>query len=125
MEKPQSMFNKTLNGFSIIEVVVAVTIFSILSSSIYLMISYVLSSTNIIAHDYLSEISYRSYLEKLKLNPEIANKDFEEKLITFNGELHFRVNSKSSPNPNITLTTLVTIHPLKNASYQIYWRQND
>ena len=117
--------NRILNGFSIIEVVVAVTIFSILSSSVYLMISYVLSSSNVITHDYLSEISYRSYLEKLKINPVGINKDFEEKLITFNGELHFRVNGKSSPNPNITLTTLVPIQPLKNTSYQIYWRVND
>ena len=125
MEKLQSMLNRIFIGFSIIEVVVAVTIFSILSSSIYLMISYVLSSTKIITHDYLSEISYRSYLEKLKINPVGINKDFEEKLITFNGELYFRVNSKSSPNPNITITTLVPIHPLKNARYQIYWREND
>ena len=50
------MVNNKKGGFSIIEVVISLTFFSIIASSIYLMSSFIVSSTKIISEDYISEI---------------------------------------------------------------------
>ena len=55
------------NGFTIIEVIVSITFFSIIASSIYLMSSFLISSNKVVTEEYISEIFYRSYMEKFKV----------------------------------------------------------
>ena len=62
---------KNLKGFTLLEVLVSLTFITIISSSIYLMASFLISSTESISKNYLRKLSYKSYLERLKINNEI------------------------------------------------------
>ena len=68
--RPILMRIKNLKGFTLLEVFVSLTFITIVSSSIYLMASYLISSTESISNNYLSKLSYISYLERLKIYDE-------------------------------------------------------
>ena len=79
------MNNKIQNGFTIIEVIVSITFFSILASSIYLISSFLIASNKIVSEDYISELFYRSYMERYKLKDNYKSK-FEDSLYTFSNK---------------------------------------
>ena len=47
---------KNLKGFTLLEVLVSLTYITIVSSSIYLMASYLISSTEVISNNYLRSL---------------------------------------------------------------------
>ena len=93
-------------GFSIIEVIVSVTFFSIIASSIYLMSSFLVSSNKIITEEYISEIFYRSYMERLKTSKFSIN-SFKDSIYSFNGKKNFYIKIKKTPNPNVFSINLI------------------
>ena len=100
------MVNNQKGGFSIIEVVVSLTFFSIIASSIYLMSSFIVSSNKIISEDYISEIFYRSYMERLKIK-KIPKNNFQDSIQSFNGKEIFNIKIKKTPNPNVFSINLI------------------
>ena len=113
--------NKKLKGFTVIEVIISLTFFTIISSSIYLMSSYLINSSRIISNEYLSELSYRSYLERLKKNDQITNV-FDDKINSFSGKLQFTINKQKTPNNKIFIIKLNTKSENKNKVFESYWR---
>ena len=111
---------KKIKGFTFLEVIVSLTFFTIVSSSIYLMSSYLISSTEFIANNYLSKLSYRSYLERIKVNEKIDNQS-NIKINSINGELSFSIEKSETPNNKIILLTLTPTYP-KDEPIQSYWR---
>ena len=111
---------KKIKGFTFLEVIVSLTFFTIVSSSIYLMSSYLISSTEFIANNYLSKLSYRSYLERIKVNDKIDNKS-NIKINSINGELSFSIKKSETTNKKIILLTLTPTYP-KDGPIQSYWR---
>ena len=96
------MNNKIQNGFTIIEVIVSITFFSILASSIYLISSFLIASNKIVSEDYISELFYRSYMERYKLKDNYKSK-FEDSLYTFDNKKFFKIEVSKTPNSNILL----------------------
>ena len=111
---------KKIKGFTFLEVIISLTFFTIVSSSIYLMSSYLISSTEFIANNYLSKLSYRSYLERIKVNEKIDNQS-NIKINSINGELSFSIKKSETPNKKIILLTLIPTYP-KDEPIQSYWR---
>ena len=111
---------KKIKGFTFLEVIVSLTFFTIVSSSIYLMSSYLISSTEFIANNYLAKLSYRSYLERIKVNEKIDNQS-NIKINSINGELSFSIKKSETPNNKIILLTLTPTYP-KDEPIQSYWR---
>ena len=110
-------------GFSIIEVIISVTIFSILTPSIFLMLSYLIESSNFLSKQYLSELSKRSYLERYIINSEnLIILNHSKTISTFNGFEKIKIKNKKSPNPNIRITELVSYSTLINKTIKIYQR---
>ena len=99
------MNNKIQNGFTIIEVIVSITFFSILASSIYLISSFLIASNKIVSEDYISELFYRSYMERYKLKDNYKSK-FEDSLYTFGNKKNFKIEVSKTPNSNILLIRL-------------------
>ena len=96
-----------LYGFSILEVAVSITLFTILAPSIYLMITYLMASSNSISNQYLEEMIYRSYLEKqIILNKKpIESKRYENiKLIDRNQKVFVKI--EKTPNSKILLISI-------------------
>ena len=98
--------NKT-QGFSIIEVAVSITLFTILAPSIYLMISYLIASSNSISNNYLDELIYRSYLERqvLTIKKPMESENYEN-IQLFNRNQKVIVKIQKSPNNRIYLISL-------------------
>ena len=113
--------NKILKGFTVIEVIISLSFFTIISSSIYLMSSYLINSSRIISNEYLSELSYRSYLERLKKNEQINN-IFDDEINSFSGKLHFTIKKQKTPNSKIFLIKLKPKLQEKNKVFESYWR---
>ena len=111
---------KKIKGFTFLEVIVSLTFFTIVSSSIYLMSSYLISSTEIIANNYLSKLSYRSYLERIKVKEKIDDLS-NIKINSLNGELSFSIKKSETPNNKIILLTLTPTYP-KDEPIKSYWR---
>ncbi len=98
--------NKT-QGFSIIEVAVSITLFTILAPSIYLMISYLIASSNSISTNYLDELIYRSYLERQVLSiKKPMESENHENIQLFNRNQKVIVKIQKSPNNRIYLISL-------------------
>ena len=96
--------NKT-QGFSIIEVAVSITLFTILAPSIYLMISYLIASSN--STNYLDELIYRSYLERQVLSiKKPMESENHENIQLFNRNQKVIVKIQKSPNNRIYLISL-------------------
>ena len=64
---------KNLEGFTLLEVLVSLTFITLISSSIYLMASFLISSTESISNNYLRKLSYKSYIQRLKIHDDINN----------------------------------------------------
>lgn len=111
---------KKIQGFTFLEVIVSLTFFTIVSSSIYLMSSYLISSTEFIANNYLAKLSYRSYLERIKVNEKIDNQS-NIKINSINGELSFSIEKSKTPNNKIILLTLTPTYQ-KDEPIFSYWR---
>ena len=94
------------NGFTIIEVIVSVTFFSIIASSIYLMSSFLISSNKVVTEEYISEIFYRSYMEKFKIT-KFSTNNFNDNVYSFDGKKSFNIIIKKTPNPNIFSINLI------------------
>ena len=112
---------ENLKGFTLLEVLVSLTFITIVSSSIYLMASYLISSTESISNNYLSKLSYRSYLERLKVNDEIINQN-NIKIKSFSGDLTFSIRKTNSPNKKIYLLELIPTNSPENI-IKSYWRK--
>ena len=85
------------------------------------MASYLISSTESISNNYLNKLSYRSYLERLKVNDKIKNQN-NIKIKSFSGDLTFSIRKTNSPNKKIYLLELIP----SNSSEDIiksYWRK--
>ncbi len=108
------MINNQKNGFSIIEIIVSLTFFSIIASSIYLMSSFLVSSNKIISEDYISEIFYRSYMERLKTK-KFSTNSFQDHVQSFNGKHIFNIEIKKTPNPNVFSINLMPEKKISNA----------
>ena len=121
MENLQNMNENYFKGFTIIELIVSLVFFTIISSSIYLMSSYLISSTKIISNEYLSEILYKSYLERLKINTEINDK-FEDQINSKNGYLSFQIIKVKTPNSVIFKIQLIPKSSKQNKILETYWR---
>ena len=112
---------KNLKGFTLLEVLVSLTFITIVSSSIYLMASYLISSTESISNNYLSKLSYRSYLERLKVNDEIKNQN-NIKIKSFSGNLTFSIKKTNTPNKKIYLLELMPTNSPEDI-IKSYWRK--
>ena len=112
---------KNLKGFTLLEVLVSLTFITIVSSSIYLMTSYLISSTESISNNYLSKLSYRSYLERLKVNDEIKNQN-NIKIKSFSGNLTFSIKKTNTPNKKIYLLELMPTNSPEDI-IKSYWRK--
>ena len=121
MENLQNMIKNYFKGFTILELIVSLVFFTIISSSIYLMSSYLISSTKIISNEYLSEILYKSYLERLKINTEINDK-FEDQINSKNGYLSFQIIKVKTPNSVIFKIQLIPKSSKQNKILETYWR---
>ena len=100
------------NGFTIIEVIVSVTFFSIIASSIYLMSSFLISSNKIITEEYISEIFYRSYMERFKTT-KFSSKNINDSVYSFDGKKSFNIKIKKTPNPNVLSINLIPKNQIK------------
>ena len=120
MENLQNMNENYFKGFTVIELIVSLVFFTIISSSIYLMSSYLISSTKIISNEYLSEILYKSYLERLKINSEINDK-FEDQIYSKNGYLSFQIIKVKTPNSVIFKIQLIPKSSNQNKIFETYW----
>lgn len=120
MENLQNMNENYFKGFTVIELIVSLVFFTIISSSIYLMSSYLISSTKIISNEYLSEILYKSYLERLKINSEINDK-FEDQINSKNGYLSFQIIKVKTPNSVIFKIQLIPKSSNQNKIFETYW----
>lgn len=120
MENLQNMNENYFKGFTVIELIVSLVFFTIISSSIYLMSSYLISSSKIISNEYLSEILYRSYLERLKINSEINDK-FEDQIYSKNGYLSFQIIKVKTPNSVIFKIQLIPKSSNQNKIFETYW----
>ena len=114
------MKSKNFLGFTLLEVIISLTFITIVSSSLYLMASYLISSTEVISKNYLAKLSYRSYLERLKIYEEIDNYK-NIKINSFSGELSFSIEKLKTPNTKIYLLTLIPNNSVKS-KVQSYWR---
>ena len=114
------MKSKNFLGFTLLEVLISLTFITIISSSLYLMGSYLISSTEVISKNYLAKLSYRSYLERLKIYEEIDNYK-NIKINSFSGELSFSIEKLKTPNTKIYLLTLIPNNSMKS-KVQSYWR---
>ena len=114
------MKSKNFLGFTLLEVIISLTFITIVSSSLYLMASYLISSTEVISKNYLVKLSYRSYLERLKIYDEIENYK-NIKINSFSGELSFSIEKLKTPNNKIYLLTLIPNNSVKS-KVQSYWR---
>ena len=114
------MKSKNFLGFTLLEVIISLTFITIVSSSLYLMASYLISSTEVISKNYLAKLSYRSYLERLKIYDEIENYK-NIKINSFSGELSFSIEKLKTPNNKIYLLTLIPNNSVKS-KVQSYWR---
>ena len=105
--KLKFMKKNNLSGFSIIEVAVSITLFTILAPSIYMMISYLLASSNSISVNYLDELVYRSYLERqVILSKGIdASKTFDN-IKLLNRSQKISLNIQKTPNNKIFLISI-------------------
>ena len=112
---------KNLKGFTLLEVLVSLTFITIISSSIYLMASYLILSTENISNNYLSKLSYRSYLERLKVNDEIKNQN-NIKIKSFSGNLTFSIKKTNTPNKKIYLLELMPTNSPEDI-IKSYWRK--
>ena len=112
---------KNFNGFTLLEVLVSLTFIAIISSSIYLMASFLISSTESISKNYLSKLSYESYLERLKIHDEINNQNNIE-IRSFSGDLTFSIRKTNTPNKKIYLLELIPTNSPEN-SVKSYWRK--
>ena len=112
---------KNLKGFTLLEVLVSLTFITIISSSIYLMASFLISSTESISKNYLRKLSYKSYLERLKMHDEIYNQN-NIKITSFSGELTFSIKKTNTPNKKIYLLELMPNNSKEN-SIKSYWRK--
>ena len=121
MENLQNMNENYFKGFTVIELIVSLVFFTIISSSIYLMSSYLISSTKIISNEYLSEILYKSYLERLKINTEINDK-FEDQINSKTGYLSFQIIKVKTPNSVIFKIQLIPKSSKQNKIFETYWR---
>ena len=121
MENLQNMIENYFKGFTVIELIVSLVFFTIISSSIYLMSSYLINSTKIISNEYLSEILYKSYLERLKINTEINDK-FEDQINSKNGHLSFQIIKVKTPNSVIFKIQLIPKSSKQNKILETYWR---
>mgnify|MGYP001329268643 FL=1 len=114
------MKSKNFLGFTLLEVIISLTFITVVSSSLYLMASYLISSTEVISKNYLAKLSYRSYLERLKIYDEIENYK-NIKINSFSGELSFSIEKLKTPNKKIYLLTLIPNNSVKS-KVQSYWR---
>ena len=101
------MKKNNLSGFSIIEVAVSITLFTILAPSIYMMISYLLASSNSISVNYLDELVYRSYLEKqVILSKRIVTSKTFDNIKLLNRSQKISLNIQKTPNNKIFLISI-------------------
>ena len=100
------------NGFTIIEVIVSVTFFSIIASSIYLMSSFLIFSNKIIIEEHISEIFYRSYMERLK-KTKFSSNYINDNVYSFDGKKSFNIKIKETPNHNILSINLIPKNQIK------------
>ena len=107
------MIRNQKDGFTIIEVIVSITFFSIIASSIYLMSSFLISSNKIVAEGYISEIFLRSYMERLKTKKFSIN-SFRDNVNTFDYKKSFDIEIKKTPNPNLFAIHLLPTYEKKN-----------
>ena len=112
---------KNLKGFTLLEVLVSLTFITIVSSSIYLMASYLISSTESISDNYLSKISYISYLERLK-KYDVINDQKNIKIRSFSGDLTFSIKKTNTPNKKIYLLELIPTNSPEDI-IKSYWRK--
>ena len=112
---------KNLKGFTLLEVLVSLTFITIVSSSIYLMASYLISSTEVLSNNYLSKLSYRSYLERLK-KYDVINDQKNIKIRSFSGDLTFSVKKINTPNKKIYLLELIPTNSPEDI-IKSYWRK--
>ena len=112
---------KNLKGFTLLEVLVSLTFITIISSSIYLMASFLISSTESISKNYLRKLSYKSYLERLKINNEIDNQN-NIKIGSFSGDLTFSIKKTKTPNKKIFLLELMPTNSPEDI-IESYWRK--
>ena len=85
------------------------------------MASYLISSTEVISNNYLSKLSYRSYLERLKVNNEIKNQN-NIKIKSFSGDLTFSIRKTNTPNTKIYLLELIPTNSPEDI-IKSYWRK--
>ena len=101
------MKKNNLSGFSIIEVAVSITLFTILAPSIYMMISYLLASSNSISVNYLDELVYRSYLERqVILSKRIEVSKTFDNIKLLNRSQKISLNIQKTPNNKIFLISI-------------------
>ena len=112
---------KNLKGFTLLEVLVSLTFITIVSSSIYLMASYLISSTESISDNYLSKLSYISYLERLK-KYDVINDQKNIKIKSFSGDLTFSIKKTYTPNKKIYLLELIPTNSPEDI-IKSYWRK--
>ena len=113
------MIKIKFRGFTLVEVIVSIAYFSIVASSIYLMSSYLVSSSKFITKDYASRISYMSYMERLKLKQ--INDELSDEISSFAGKLIFKIENNVTPNSNIYKITLKPKKHKKNKLFETYW----
>ena len=105
--KLKFMKKNNLSGFSIIEVAVSITLFTILAPSIYMMISYLLASSNSISVNYLDELVYRSYLERqVILSKRIEVSKTFDNIKLLNRSQKISLNIQKTPNNKIFLISI-------------------
>ena len=105
--KLKFMKKNNLSGFSIIEVAVSITLFTILAPSIYMMISYLLASSNSISVNYLDELAYRSYLERqVILSKRIELSKTFDNIKLLNRSQKISLNIQKTPNNKIFLISI-------------------
>ena len=112
---------KNLQGFTLLEVLVSLTFITLISSSIYLMASFLISSTESISNNYLRKLSYKSFIERLKIHNDINNQN-NIKIRSFSGDLTFSIRKTNTPNKKIYLLELMPNNSKEN-SVKSYWRK--
>ena len=109
---------KSTNGFTIIETVVAIFVFSIIAPSLLLVVSFIVNSSYYLSSYYLDELTFRSYLERQLIQEEsIQTKKYEESIIKKNGLIVAKITIETTPHPKIVLQTIQSKE--KKHSYKV------
>ena len=115
--------NKLNSGFSIIETVAAVFVFSIIAPSLLLVVSLLVKSSYFVSSYYLNELLFRSYLERELISGRVfKTQGREDNIVKSNELLNIRVTTSKTPHPRIFLQTIENkdnLHTNKISMYRL------